>query len=207
MRSKYYMSVEEFLSIKFKTLNLPKEWEEHLGKVSQGASIFCFGKPGQGKTSYLTKMAMMFGAAGYKTLYISLEESVSRSLQLAVERAALLYGSGKLNIAKPECTFNVLDEMLSQRNPVQVLFIDSVQYLTISDLDYKAFVMRHPKTTIITNSHVDSSGNPRGALATSLWYHADVKLEVKHFVAGVTSRYGGGKPFTIWKENDEAAAL
>lgn len=152
-------------------------------------------------------MAMMFGAAGYKTLYISLEESVSRSLQLAVERAALLYGSGKLNIAKPECTFNVLDEMLSQRNPVQVLFIDSVQYLTISDLDYKAFVMRHPKTTIITNSHVDSSGNPRGALATSLWYHADVKLEVKHFVVGVTSRYGGGKPFTIWKENDEAAAL
>ena len=77
--------------------------------------------------------------------------------------------------------------------------IDSIQYSGMSYAQYKEFRKRFRNKILIIVSHAEGK-EPQGATARRIRYDASVKVRVEGYKAFITSRYGGGEPFTIWED-------
>jgi predicted ATP-dependent serine protease len=142
-----------------------------------------------------------------KCAYIPLEEGTKLSFQQAVQRANLLSVNGRVRILI-DYTVEMLIADLQRPKSSDIIFIDSVQYLRYSEkasqeitkFQFKDLVRAFPKKLFIFISHA-KDGEPRGSLASAIYYDADVCIEVKQFEAlPRKSRYGGHKPFQISKQ-------
>ena len=192
------ISVDNLLSKKFKVLDFDGEWKEFMGKPERSGCWFVWGNSGNGKTTFLLSLAKYLCRFD-RVLFDSLEEGTRLSLQMAAERVNIKEVRRRLTFLHRE-SIEELKERLRKHKSQRIVFIDSYQYTGLNKKTFMQLMDEFPNHLFIFNSHAEGK-QPEGRSAKSIRYHADVKIWVEGYRAIASpSRYGGGKPFTIWEE-------
>jgi KaiC/GvpD/RAD55 family RecA-like ATPase len=183
---------------------LPSALTEALGELEDCFDMIVYGKSGNGKTSFviqIIKALVQFGKLG-KILYITYEEGHGKTLQDLIKRFGLDELGNNIEFLD-HATFDELFALLSKRKSHKIVVIDSIQYAAFT-LDQckklkEAFIKGRKKKIIIYISHCDGS-LPKGAVAKSIEYDANIKVLVEKNIAFVKSRFGGNKNYVVWEE-------
>lgn len=195
--TKRALTLEDVLSYQPKTLPFEDEWRDFVGVPETGSTWIIWGNSFNGKTRLALKLQKCI-ANFTKTVYNSLEEGLSQSLQQAVEEE---------NFSEVKRNFQLWDKIsiaemkmkLHQKRSPEVIFIDSLQYAGMTYADYKALKKEFPRKTFIFISHADGK-EPKGNVARSIRYDASVKIYVEGYKAFPQSRFGGGKEYVIYEK-------
>lgn len=195
------MAARELASKKFDLLDFRGRWYDLVGTPSCSGVWLVWGASGNGKTSFMMQLSRYL--SGFKrVLYDSLEEGLSRSLQLAIVRHGMQevknFSIVSEGVASLECR-------LEKRRSAEVVIIDSLQFTQLNKSSYKAFKASYfNHKLLILVSHAEGK-HPQGRTADFIRYDADVKLRVEGYRAFAKSRYGGDqKPLTIWEAGAQA---
>tara|TARA_R110002126_G_scaffold78629_1_gene195623 strand:+ start:11865 stop:12491 length:627 start_codon:yes stop_codon:yes gene_type:complete len=196
-------NVKDLLSKKFDLMPFTGSWEESFGKPCKQFSMMIYGGSGSGKTELAIQLSKYLTNFG-KVAYNSIEQGISHTLQMAMERNNMEQVADKFQILDKENLAEMNARLKKQRSP-DFLVIDSIQYLQMNKAEYFDFKNEfYPKKGIIYISHIDK-GNLKGALASDIWYDVDIQVPVEGFKGFPKKRLnGGGKPFVV---NAERAAI
>lgn len=196
------ISVEELLKTKFSIIPLTGRFRELIGEPEATGTWVIKGDSGNGKTSFVLQLIKEL-VKYEKVAYNSLEEGARKSMQVAFQEMNMDKLPKKRLILLHREPMPQMLLRLQQKAAPRIGIIDSIQYTFMTKQDYKAMQAALPKTLLIFISHIEGK-NAAGALAKSVWYDADVKIDVEGFVAKPhTSRTARGiklKPFVIWEE-------
>ena len=182
------------------TMKFDGEWLAAIGKPERTGSWLIWGKSANGKTRFALQLARYL-ATFHRVVYDSLEEGLSLTMQNAI---------AEVGFADVKRTFSLLDkepisqlrERLKKRNAPKIVIIDSVQYTGISYEEYKQMRDENPGKLFVFISHADGS-EPKGNVANSIKFDANVKIYVEGYRAMPQSRYGGGQPYDVWPQRAE----
>ena len=182
------------------TMKFDGEWLAVIGKPERTGSWLIWGKSANGKTRFALQLARYL-ATFHRVVYDSLEEGLSLTMQNAI---------AEVGFADVKRTFSLLDkepisqlrERLKKRNAPKIVIIDSVQYTGISYEEYKQLRDENPGKLFVFISHADGS-EPKGNVANSIKFDANVKIYVEGYRAMPQSRYGGGQPYDVWPQRAE----
>ena len=196
-------NVKDLLSKKFEIMPFTGSWKQSFGNPCKQFSMMLYGDSGSGKTELaiqLSKYLTNFGIVHYN----SIEQGISHTLQMAMERNNMEQVADKFKILDKEQLLDLTARLRKQRSP-DFLIIDSIQYLRMTKEQYFNFKNEfYPKKGIIYISHIDK-GSLKGALAKDIWYDVDIQVPVEGFKAFPTKRLnGGGEPYII---NAKRAAI
>lgn len=193
-KPKKALSVADVLSYNPTTIPFEGKWLDAIGEPEIKGSWLIYGDSGMGKTSFAMQLGRYLCSVNdklwFRTAYNTIEEGLSKSIQDVYKR------TGMANVAR---RFLLLDKepieqlkiRLKARKSPDIIFIDSVQYAELTRKTYKELVDMFGSKLFIFISHVDKQYEPRGALAQSIYYDANVCIRIEGFLATVTkSRYG-----------------
>jgi hypothetical protein len=178
---------------------IPEEIARSFGKLTYNFILIVWGQSGHGKSNFLMQFIKALMPHG-KVLYVSLEEGFEVSMQMNILRHLNeAEHGGKIEFADHEMTIEHLEEKLSKKKSPRFIVIDSVQYWDINFKDYKRLKEKFKRKTFLFVSHA-AGKLPEGSTADDIRYDAAIKVRVEGYVAFVTSRLGGNKPYVIWEE-------
>jgi hypothetical protein len=196
MKKRAY-SVKNVITKKFKVLEFDGDWKESLGCPEQSGSWMIYGDVKNGKTTlamqigkYLTK----FGRVAYN----SVEEGVSLSIKMAMERTGMIEVSRRMILLDKEEIKDLKDRLKKHRSP-EFVIIDSIQFAEVLFSEYKELKSMFPNKIFIYISHVERN-IPSGGVAKRIWRDANVTIRVEGFKGFTISRFGGGKEIIIDKK-------
>lgn len=172
-------------------------WRDCLGRPEMTGTWLIWGSSGNGKTRFALQLAKYLSHF-CRVAYDSLEEGLSLTLQRAIEEIGFVESVERKNFCLLDKE-NIADLRirLKRRNAPQVVIIDSLQYTGMNYTEYKKLRDGNRNTLFIFISHADGR-EPKGEVAKSIRYDANVKVMIEGFRANAQSRYGGGKPYIIW---------
>lgn len=199
MNLKRAISVDEMYKMNFKELEFTGQWLESFGKPEPTGVWLFFGHSGNGKTDFAIKTAKYL-CTFKKVAYNTLEEGARLSFQIAIKRNNINLVAKRFVILNEEIAD--LKARLAKRKSPDIIIIDSFQYCGLTKAEYKdlkEFAIKHKKL-IIFISHAEGK-EPEGRPARFVKFDADVYAWIEGYEAFVTSRFGGGEPFTIWAES------
>lgn len=195
------ISVDTLLNTKFIEIPLTGRWKDLIGRPEQSGTWFLKGPSGHGKTTFMLQLVKELTKYG-KVLYNSLEEGARLSMQEAVKDQNLsTFEAKRINFLHRE-PIDLMRKRLQRSRGIHFVVIDSIQYAFMTLKEYKELQAENPKKVFIINSHVEGK-KAVGALARTIEYDADVKIDVEGFKAFSRSRGSRGKitkPYTIWEE-------
>jgi hypothetical protein len=195
------ISVSQLEAMEFNELPFEGDWQALIGNPELSGSWLIWGDSGNGKTRFALQLCKYL-AQFCRVAYNSMEEGASKSMKRAFREV----GMGEVKCAVILLDNEPVDELkerLRKRRSPDVIVIDSIQYSGLNYRDYVALRSEFTNKLFILISHADGK-NPAGRTAKSIRYDAFVKIRIEGYRAFALSRYGGGKPFTIWKEGAEA---
>lgn len=188
----------------FDVADFEGEWLDSLGRPELKGTWTIFGTSGSGKTTFAL-MLCKYLAGFRRTMYDSLEQGLSRSMQLAWNRVGMKEVGRGIVFADRE-TLEDLRERLSKPKSPQIILIDSVTALQgFRKSDYAALVRDFPNKLFIFIAH-EKNKKAHPAVAEHIRCLSDIKIHVEGYKAFVTTRFHdpetgeGGKDFTIWEE-------
>lgn len=185
----------------FEDVALPKEWKDHLGEISEPFKMIIEGPSGHGKTEYVFKLMKVLVDVIGKVNFNSTEQGKSKTFKAAWDRNQMGdIAPGKFMLAKKKTTFELWYNDLCRPNSGRVIVLDSIDYLKMTDSQFKQLIERFEKKNII----VVCWNDPMAPDSKKIKYMCDIKVEVKDFKARIRSRFGGNKPFVIWPEAGQA---
>ena len=187
-------SVQNVLDAKFKILPFEGKWLAAVGQPELTGTMIIYGPPKNGKTSFAMQLAKYLTSFG-RVAYNSVEEGLSLSLQMAMERTNMQEVGTKLVLLEQEDVPQMLRRLKKPKSP-DVIFIDSVQFLEMRFAQYKQLKETFPNKLFVYVSHVDGK-QPEGNTAKRIWRDASVVFSVEGFKAFPVGRYGGGEPLVI----------
>lgn len=193
-------SVSNILTKKFNPLAFENEFLASLGQPDKAFSAIIWGNSSNGKTSFAMQFAKYLTKFG-KVAYNSLEEGISHTMQMAVERNFMNECENSFMLLDREPFDHLIERMKKPKSP-QFLFIDSVQYTRITKNQYYQLkeLMQTKGKGIIWVSQAKGK-EPKGSLADDIRYDVDLKLWVEGFRMIPDGRLnGGGALYTIWAE-------
>ena len=99
----------------------------------------------------------------------------------------------------------MMARLYKPRSP-NIVFVDSVQFLKLTQEQYDLLLQEFPKKLFIFISHAQGN-EPKGETADAIRYNSDVKIQVSKFGAfpRENTRFGGNKPYIIWEEGYKKA--
>lgn len=198
--AKQALSVSQVLSQKLETFELSEEWQQFIGKPEACGTWLIWGKSGNGKSTFVMKLAKALCEFGV-VLYDSLEEGTGLTLVNTMKRLGMMEVNGRLRIINE--SMEELGERLEKKRSPRIVIIDSFQYARISYIDYIAFKERFPNHLLIFVSHARGN-NPAGDDAVSVMYDASLKIWVEGYRAFSKGRFIGSRgEYDIWKEQAE----
>jgi hypothetical protein len=191
--------------IKFKTLPFQGEWKDLIGMPEIAGSWLIWGKSGNGKTRFVLQLAKYL-ATFQKVFYNTLEEGLKLSFKIALEESNIKAVGNRFCFHSEK--FNKMLARLRKDRSPNIIIIDSLQYLKITEDNYQELLEEFPKKLFVFVSHAQGS-EPKGDLANEIRYNSDVKIRVHQFVATPVenTRFGGNKPYIIWEEGMRNAQL
>lgn len=195
------LSVTNVIEAKFNTLPFTGEWLAAVGMPELSGSWFIYGAPKNGKTSFAMMLAKYLTTFG-RGAYDSIEEGLSLSIQMAIDRVDMEAVSRKI-VLLDKMSIADLRQWLRKRNAADYIVIDSVQFADMRFSDYKQLKEEFPSKLFIYVSHVEGK-QPDGQVAKRIWRDANVFFRIEGYRAFPVSRYGGGEPITIWEEGAAA---
>lgn len=189
--------VNDIEAWKFNDITLPKEWRDHLGDISEGFRMLIHGKSGHGKTEYVMRLAKVLAMHYGKVNHNNVEQGRSKTFQSAFIRNEMKnITPGKWTLAdKSQRTFEEWFKRLSGRNTGRVIILDSHDYMRLTFDQFKLLHEKFKHKSIIIVAWDD----PFDPQAKKIKYLCDIKVKVHNFRAKIVSRYGGNKPYVIWK--------
>jgi hypothetical protein len=196
-RVKRAIGVKELLKKEFITYEFEGEWLESFGEVERNFRMLIYGASGNGKTEFVVQLAKYLATFG-RVYFNSFEQGVSKSLQAAFRRNKMQHVNGKLVLGDKE-TFEEMTERLARRNSPKFCIIDSLDYMRLSVEQYRQLVADFPTKAFIIVCWA-TGRNPKTQAAKDIEYMADIKVRVLEYKAFPRSRFGGNKPYVIWKE-------
>jgi Predicted ATP-dependent serine protease len=193
-------SVTNVASAKFKVLDFAGKWREAIGCPELSGSWFIYGAPKNGKTSFAMMLAKYL--SGFKRVaYDSVEEGLSLSVQMAMDRVNMMEVGSRLILLEKEGVEELIARLQKSKSP-DVIVIDSVQFLELRFSEYKALKKRFPHKLFIYISHVEGK-QPEGTTAKRIWRDSNVVFRIEGFKAFPVGRYGGGEPLVISQKKAE----
>lgn len=180
-----------------KVLPFDGEWRASFGLPELTGTWLIWGHSGNGKTRFALQLAKYL-CRFCKVVYNSLEEGLSLSLKKAIEDTAFSDVRHNFTLLD-KMDIEELKERLRKQRSAKVVFIDSLQYTGMVYRDYTTLKDEFRDKLFVFISHA-SGRDPRGSVAVTVRYDANIKIYVSKFKAYPTSRFGGGKPYVIWKE-------
>lgn len=197
-------SYEDISTKRFALLPIEEEWKPHIGAPELGnSSWLVYGESGQGKTSYVLQLVKMLCNIYGKVHYNTLEEGMKETFKKALNRNNMKSVKSKFTFQQE--SFEELSKRLDRPRQPKVVVIDSVQYFFRGKKmkDYFEFKERFKNTTFIWISGADGK-NPKGAIASDIFYDSDIVVQVVSFEAIVMkNRYEAYENRIIWKEGFE----
>ena len=180
-------SVSNVLNARFRTMEFDGVWKDAIGCPELTGSWLIFGPPKHGKTSFAMMLAKYLTRFG-RVFYNSVEEGLSRSIQMAYRRAGMEEVAGRIDLG--EESIELMIKRLKRRKSAGIVFIDSVQFADMRFADYKDLKAALPRKLFIYLSHIRGV-QPDGATAVKIWKDSNVAFKVEGFRAFPTGRYGG----------------
>jgi len=191
------VSVTELLKKKFIEMSFEGEFKDSIGIPERSGVWVFFGESGNGKTSFMLQLAKAcskFGIVAYDTL----EEGARKSFQLAIQRSNMKEVARKFKILNVEHIEDLKIRLRRKKSP-DIIIIDSLQYSGLTKPQYRALKEEFSKKLFIFVSHAEGK-QPEGRFAKFVKYDADIYGRIEGYKMFPVSRYGGGKPYTIWHE-------
>lgn len=192
MRVKRALTVNDIRAYKPNILEFEGVWQEAIGNPELTGSWLIWGNSTNGKTRFalqLTRYLTNFKRVVYNSFEEGLSESMKKAvINVGIERNFLLLDKEPIS---------ELRNRLSRRKSPDVIIIDSLQYTGINYTEYKRLRDEFRNKLFIFVSHADGN-EPRGNVAKSVRYDANVKIWVQGYRAFPQSRYGGGTPYVVW---------
>lgn len=196
MRKRAY-SVKNVMDAKFRTLPFDGEWLSAVGTPELTGSWMIYGAPKNGKTTFAMMLAKYLTRFG-RVAYDSVEEGLSQTIKMAMERVGMEEVGHRLILLDKEGV-DELAERLARRKSPGIVVIDSVQFLGLNFSQYKRLKEQFPDKLFVYISHVDGR-KPEGSTAQSIWRDANVYFRVEGYRAFPVGRYGGGECIDVWPE-------
>lgn len=188
-------SVKNVMDAKFKTLKLGDKWQQAVGTPEMTGTWMIYGAPKNGKTTF----AMMLGKylTGFgRVAYDSVEEGLSLTIKRSLERVEMASIGSRFIILDKEGVEELTARLRRPKSP-DIVIIDSVQFMDLRFMEYKALKKQFPHKLFIYISHVKGI-SPDGQAAKRIWRDANVYFRVEGYRAFPVSRYGGGEAIDIW---------
>ncbi len=191
------LSVSNVISAKFKTLDFDGIWLQAVGTPQLTGAWFIYGPPKNGKTNF-AMMAVKYLSSFERCAYNSIEEGLSLSIQLAMERVHMSDAEGRVVLLDKMEIGNLIKYLKRHKSP-GVIVIDSVQFAELTFAQYKRLKDTFPNKLFIFVSHVEGK-RPDGQVAKRIWRDSNVVFRVEGYRAFPIGRYGGGEHIDIWEE-------
>lgn len=197
MRRAY--NVHQIRQFRPATLDFDGEWLASIGRPERTGSWLIWGKSANGKTRFALQLARYLCKFG-RVAYDSLEEGLSLTMQHAIAEVGFSDGKAKRNFSLLDKEpIDELAERLRKEKAPKIVIIDSLQYTGMTYTAYKALRDENPGKLLIFISHADGA-EPKGNVANSVKFDANVKIYVEGYRAMPQSRYGGGQPYDVWPQ-------
>ena len=194
------LSVSKVLSAKFHTLDIDGDWQAAIGQPELTGSWMIYGPPKNGKTTFAMMLAKYLSKYA-RVAYDSIEEGLSKTIQMAMERVNMKEVGGRVVLLDKEPFGELVKRLHRQKSP-DVVIIDSVQFMDLRFDEYKRLKTAFPDKLFVYVSHV-SGRQPDGQVAKRIWRDANVFFRIRGYRAFPTSRYGGGAYIDVWPEEAE----
>lgn len=196
------IGINEFLGRTFDTYSFQEAWRESFAEPEKNFRMLVYGHSGNGKTEFCIQLAKYL--AGFtKVYYNSFEQGVSKSLQDALRRNNMQEVAGRVIFGDRETYGEMLDR-LAARNAPQVVFIDSRDFINLTQNQFKTLIELHPRKAFIVVAW-EAGGRPKGEHSKAIEYICDIKVRVHQFKAYPRCRYGGNEPYVIWDRKAKPA--
>lgn len=166
-----------------------------VGEPELTGSWIVWGRSGNGKTRFALQVAKELARHG-RLVYNSLEEGMCLTMQRAIEEVGFTDVRKNFYLLDRE-PIEELEERLQGRHAPRFVVVDSLQYSGLDYDGYRRLVNLHRDKLFVWVSHADGM-EPKGAVAQSVRFDANVKIRVESFQAMAQSRYGGGEPYSVW---------
>ncbi|WP_052910344.1 AAA family ATPase [Riemerella anatipestifer] len=191
-------SYKDIAKRKFNTMKFEGDWLNLIGEPEVSGCWIIWGLSGNGKTRFALQLAKYL-TQFQKVFYNTLEEGMKLSFRKALEANNMQSVGSRFSFYSDD--LEQLKARLRKERSPNIIFIDSLQYLSASREDLKALLNEFKNKLFIFISHAQGS-QPKGEVADEIRYHSDVKIRVHKFLASPaeTTRYGGNKPMIIWEE-------
>ena len=197
MRRAY--NVHQIRQFRPTTLDFDGEWLASIGRPERTGSWLIWGKSANGKTRFALQLARYLCKFG-RVAYDSLEEGLSLTMRHAIAEVGFSCGKAKRNFSLLDKEpIDELAERLRKEKAPKIVIIDSLQYTGMTYTAYKALRDANPGKPLIFISHADGA-EPKGNVANSVKFDANVKIYVEGYRAMPQSRYGGGQPYDVWPQ-------
>ena len=192
-------SPTDILKMNIPSFEFSGDWEASLGKPAKCGVWIIWGRPGNGKTSFVMQLSKYLCRFG-KVIYDSLEEGTGLSVQKSMRRHGMNEVSQRFILLDRE-PLEQLGERLSKRKSPGIIIVDSLQYSGLTYTTYKRLKEDFPNKLFVFVSHAEGA-RPAGRVGRAVEYDADIKILVEGFRASCKSRYMDkpGVPYTIWQE-------
>lgn len=189
-------SISNVYDAKFKTLDFTDEWLRAIGRPELTGSWIIYGPPKNGKTTFAMMLAKYMTRFG-RVAYDSIEEGLSLSIQMAMDRVDLREVGGSMVLI--EEGIGELEERLRLHKSYDIVVVDSIQFADLQFSEYKRLKKRFPNKLFIYVSHIEGR-QPEGLTAKRIWRDANVAIRVEGHRAFPQGRYGGDGYIDIWEE-------
>lgn len=194
-------SMTDIENWKFKDVELPKEWAEHLGNLHEGFRMLIEGPSGHGKTEYLIKLLKVLAQTYGKVSLNNVEQGKSATIQEDAKRNKMTEVKGKVILCPKEYrTFDPWFKHLQGKNKGKIIALDSLDYMKLTIDQFKQLHERFKHKAII----IVCWNDPMDINAKKIKYMCDIKVEVKDYKAQIRSRFGGNKTLVIWDKKSKS---
>ena len=179
-------------------------WLASLGRPELKGTWIIFGTSGSGKTTFGLMLAKYLSRFR-RTMYDSLEQGLSYSMQMAWDRTGMKE-AGRGVVFGDKIHLDELKEKLARPKSPQIVVIDSITAMTgFRKSDYSELVAAFPGKLFIFIAH-EKNGAAHPSVAEHIRKLSDIKIYVEGYLARIVSRYAnetageGGEDFVIWEE-------
>ena len=190
-------SLTDVANWKFNEVDMPTEWKNHLGELTENFRMLIQGPSGHGKTEYVIQLGKMLAKHYGKVKLNNVEQGKSATLQHAILRNDMDDVKGKFMIDGPaNREFESWFKDLQRKGSGRVIVLDSLDYMKLTLDQFKRLHERFKNKSFI----IICWDEPFDPQAKKIKYMCDIKVEVSEYRAKIRSRFGGNKTHIIWQE-------